>query len=82
MLTNSGNCISRRVQLIGLAREKKVNVSVIPTNHAIEESVDVAHEIFNCLLVDSPRLFLLPKGHIVLLAISMKARTRVDPARR
>ena len=30
-----------------LAREKQVNVRVIPTIHAIEESVDLAHEIFN-----------------------------------
>ena len=32
---------------IRLAREKQVNVRVIPTSHAIEESVEVAHEIFN-----------------------------------
>lgn len=31
---------------IRLAREKQVNVRVIPTVHAIEESVDLAHEIF------------------------------------
>jgi len=30
-----------------LAREKQVNVRVIPTSTAIEESVDLAHEIFN-----------------------------------
>ena len=32
---------------IRLAREKQVNVRVIPTSHAIDESVEVAHEIFN-----------------------------------
>lgn len=32
---------------IRLAREKQVNVRVIPTIHAIEESVDLAQEIFN-----------------------------------
>lgn len=30
-----------------LAREKQVNVRVIPTINAIEESVDLSHEIFN-----------------------------------
>ena len=30
-----------------LAREKQVNVRVRPTGVAIEESVDLAHEIFN-----------------------------------
>jgi len=32
---------------IRLAREKQVNVRVIPTSQAINESVDLAHEIFN-----------------------------------
>ena len=32
---------------IRLAREKQVNVRVIPTSHAIDESVELAHEIFN-----------------------------------
>ena len=32
---------------IRLAREKQVNVRVIPINTAIDESVDLAHEIFN-----------------------------------
>lgn len=30
-----------------LAREKQVNVRVIPTSEAIDESIEVAHEIFN-----------------------------------
>lgn len=30
-----------------LAREKQVNVRVVPTGTAIGESVDLAHEIFN-----------------------------------
>jgi hypothetical protein len=32
---------------IRLAREKQVNVRVTPTGNAIEESVELAHEIFN-----------------------------------
>lgn len=32
---------------IRLAREKQVNVRVIPVSQAIEESVELAHEIFN-----------------------------------
>ena len=32
---------------IRMAREKQVNVRVIPTSHAIDESVELAHEIFN-----------------------------------
>jgi hypothetical protein len=30
-----------------LAREKQVNGRVVPTSGAIDESVDLAHEIFN-----------------------------------
>ena len=32
---------------IRLARERQVNTRVMPTRQAIEESVDLAHEIFN-----------------------------------
>jgi hypothetical protein len=32
---------------IRLARERQVNVRVIPTSRAIDESVDLAYEIFN-----------------------------------
>ena len=32
---------------IRLARERQVNIRVVPTRRAIEESVDLAHEIFN-----------------------------------
>jgi len=32
---------------IRLARERQVNVRVVPTGKAIEESVDLAHEILN-----------------------------------
>ena len=32
---------------IRLARERQVNTRVIPTTVVIEESIDVAHEIFN-----------------------------------
>jgi hypothetical protein len=34
---------------IRLARERQVNIRVIPTRNAIEESVELAHEIFNCV---------------------------------
>ena len=30
-----------------LAREKQVNVRVIPTNTAVDESIDLANEIFD-----------------------------------
>jgi len=39
---------------IRLARERQVNVRVIPTSHAIEESVDLAHEIFNRVFRKTP----------------------------
>jgi hypothetical protein len=39
-----GACI---IAGLRLAREKQVNVRVVPTGVAIEESVDLAHEIFN-----------------------------------
>ena len=32
---------------VTLAREKQDNVRVIPNSHAIDEFVEVAHEIFN-----------------------------------
>jgi len=39
-----GACI---IAGLRLARERQVNVRVAPTGTAIEESVDLAHEIFN-----------------------------------
>jgi hypothetical protein len=39
-----GACI---IAGLRLARERQVNTQVVPTRHAIEESVDLAHEIFN-----------------------------------
>ena len=39
-----GACI---IAGLRLAREKQVNTRVLPTSQAIEESVDLAHEIFN-----------------------------------
>jgi hypothetical protein len=32
---------------IRLAREKQINVRVIPTSAAVDKSVDLAHEIYN-----------------------------------
>jgi len=39
---------------IRLARERQVNVRVIPTSHAIDESVDLAYEIFNRVFRKAP----------------------------
>jgi len=39
-----GACIVAGLQL---AREKQVNVRLVPIGNAIDESVDLAHEIFN-----------------------------------
>ena len=39
-----GACI---IAGLRLAREKQVNARVVPTRTAVEESVDLAHEIFN-----------------------------------
>jgi hypothetical protein len=39
-----GACI---IAGLRLARERQVNVRVVPTSRAIEESVDLAHEVFN-----------------------------------
>jgi hypothetical protein len=41
---------------IRLAREKQVNVRVIPTIHAIDESVNLAQEIFNKVFRKVPDL--------------------------
>lgn len=38
-----------------LARERQVNVRVIPIGAAIGESVDLAHEIYNCVFRRVPR---------------------------
>jgi hypothetical protein len=32
---------------IRFARERQVNLRVVPTSNAIDESIDLAHEIFN-----------------------------------
>jgi len=32
---------------IRLARERQINIRVVPTGHAIDESVELAHEIYN-----------------------------------
>jgi hypothetical protein len=39
-----GACLIAGIRLV---RERQVNVRVVPTGNAIEESVDLAHEIFN-----------------------------------
>ena len=40
---------------IRLAREKQVSVRVIPTSHAIDESVELAHEIYLPRIQESAR---------------------------
>jgi hypothetical protein len=49
-----GACI---IAGLRLAREKQVNVRVVPTRTAIEESVDLAHEIFNRVFRKVPDKF-------------------------
>lgn len=39
-----GACLIARIRL---ARERQVNVRVVPTRQAIEESIDLAHEVYN-----------------------------------
>ena len=39
---------------IRLARERQVNVRVVPTRQAIEESVDLAHEVYNLVFRKVP----------------------------
>jgi hypothetical protein len=39
---------------IRLARERQINVRVLPTSHAIDESVELAHEIFNRVFRKTP----------------------------
>jgi hypothetical protein len=46
-----GACI---IAGLKVAREKQVNVRVIPTGVAINESVDLAHEIFNIVFRKIP----------------------------
>ncbi len=45
---------------IRLARERQVNTRVIPTTAAIEESIDLAHEIYNRVFRKVPQK--LPHG--------------------
>jgi hypothetical protein len=42
----SGACL---IAGIRLARERQVNVRVVPTSAAFEGSVDLAHEIVKCI---------------------------------
>jgi len=44
---------------IRLARERQVNVRVVPTSHAIDESVELAHEIYNRVFRKVPEI--IPK---------------------
>jgi hypothetical protein len=46
-----GACI---IAGLRLARERQVNLRVIPTSRAIEESVDLAHEIFSSVFRKVP----------------------------
>ena len=46
-----GACI---IAGLRLARERQVNTRVVPTRAAIEESVDLAHEVFNTVFRKVP----------------------------
>ena len=46
-----GACLIAGVRL---ARERQVNVRVVPTSQAIDESVDLAHEIYNRVFRKAP----------------------------
>lgn len=39
-----GACLTAGIRL---ARERQVNIRVSPTGHAIDESVELAHEVYN-----------------------------------
>lgn len=45
-----------------LARERQVNVRVVPTGTAIHESVDLAYELYNCVFRRVPRSLREKKG--------------------
>jgi hypothetical protein len=47
---------------IWLARERQVNARVVPTGKAIEESVDLAYEIFNRVFRQVPELMPEDRG--------------------
>jgi hypothetical protein len=47
-----GACI---IAGLRLAREAQVNVRVVPTSRAIEESVDLSREIFNRVFRKTPQ---------------------------
>jgi DNA-binding protein len=46
---SSNKCVMFRIFIVAIqfARERQVNVRVVSTGNAIEESVDLAYEIFN-----------------------------------
>jgi hypothetical protein len=47
---------------IRLARERQVNVRVVPTGNAIEESVDLAYEIYNWVFRKIPEILRQNEG--------------------
>jgi len=49
---------------IRLARERQVNLRVVPTSNAIDESVDLAHEIFNRVFRKVPGLCQMQSWYI------------------
>lgn len=53
---------ARLIAGIRLARERQVNVRVLPTIHAIKESIDLAREIFREVYKDIPER-VKEKGH-------------------
>ena len=58
-MVNLGACL---IAGIRLARERQVNVRVVPTGNAIEESVDLAYEIYNRVFRKIPEILRQNEG--------------------
>jgi hypothetical protein len=62
---------------IRLAREKQVNVRVIPTGNAIDESVDLAHEIYNRVFRKVPERLMEKQWGFEDMSIDTKESLRI-----
>lgn len=54
-----GACLIARIRL---ARERQVNVRVVPAGNAIEESVELAYEIYNQVFRKIPEILKQNEG--------------------
>jgi hypothetical protein len=62
-LSMNGNLkAENKASCIRLARERQVNVRVVPTGKAIEESVELAHEIYNGVFRKIPEILRQNEG--------------------